>query len=192
MLSGVYVDHTGDPSWAQRAVAGVLPPASGLDEEGRPVGAALCGHAALRHAIGPRWRRGAGGPIEVAIGLRRSVKPVRGYRFVRLARLEERTDDLRTPPRLRLPDALAELVVAAGDGLDVVGLVADAAQSRCVTTREVIDALAQRPRVAGRTRLMAVLDDVAAGSSSASSCSSSRTSSAPTGCRSPSASSRTW
>lgn len=167
VVDGVYVDHTGELTWAQRAVAGVLHAASGLDPQARPVGAALSGHAALRHAIGLSWRREAGGPIEVAVGLHRSVAPVRGYRFVRRARLEERTDFMRTPPRLRLPEALAELVIGAGDVLEVVGLVADAAQSRCVTVEAVLDALADRPRVAGRTRLMNVLQDVAAGSCSA-------------------------
>ena len=167
VVDGIYVDHTGELTWAQRAVAGVLHAASGLDPEARPVGAALSGHAALRHAIGPSWRRGAGRPIEVAVGLDRTVVPILGYRFVRRARLEERTDSLRTPPRLRPPDALAELVIEAEDVLDVVGLVADAAQSRCVAVEDVLDALAGRPRVAGRTRLVNVLQDVAAGTSSA-------------------------
>jgi hypothetical protein len=167
VVDGVYVDHTGELTWARKAMAGVLHAASGLDAQARPVGAALSGHAALRHAIGPSWRRGAGGPIEVAVGVHRSVAPVRGYRFVRRARLDERTDSLRTPPRLRLPDALAELVIGAEDVLDVVGLVADAAQSRYVTPQAVLDALADRPRVPGRARKLAVLQDVAAGTSSA-------------------------
>ncbi len=88
LVAGVYVHHTGDPTWEQRAVAGVLHAASGLDGEGRPLGAALGGHAALRHAIGAGWRRGAGGPIEICIDERRSLRRISGYRFVRVAHLK--------------------------------------------------------------------------------------------------------
>jgi hypothetical protein len=47
MLPGVYVNHTGDPTWLQRAWAGVLyywP-------------AALAGASAMRVTAGPRWRQ---------------------------------------------------------------------------------------------------------------------------------------
>ena len=90
-------------------MAGVLHASSGLDEEHRPIGAALGGHAALRHAIGPGWRRGWGSPIVVCIDVRRSVQQVRGYRFVRVNRLDEKVDWMRTPPRLRPAEAALDL-----------------------------------------------------------------------------------
>ncbi len=167
MIDGIYVDHTGEPSWDQRAMAGVLHAASALDEQHRPVGAALGGHAALRHAIGPGWRRGNDAPVVVCIGDRRSVRKVNGYRFVRVSGLAARVDLMRTPPRLRPEEATVDLVLAADDLLDVVGVVADACQSRAVDATQVMAALARRPRVAERQELAAVLADVATGTCSA-------------------------
>jgi hypothetical protein len=167
VVPGVYVDHTGPTTWEQRAMAGVLHAATGLDDDRRPVGAALGGHAALRAAIGPAWRPARGLPVEVVIEAGRARRPLRGYRFVRVADLVPRVDPVRTPPRLRLPEALADLALAADDELEVVQTVADACQSRMVGAAEVRAAVAGRARVRGRKALLAVLDDVAAGTSSA-------------------------
>jgi len=137
LFDGIYVDHTGPPTWDQRAMAGVLHAASGLDDERRPLGAALGEHAAPRHAVGPGWRRGKGSPIVVCIDVRRSVRQVKGYRFVRLTHLDERVDWMRTPPRLRPAEAVFDLTLAADDLLDAVGVLADACQTRCVDATEV-------------------------------------------------------
>ncbi|GAA1476882.1 hypothetical protein GCM10009623_13280 [Nocardioides aestuarii] len=166
VFPGIYLNHTGPTTWEQRAMAGVLHGATELDHNLRPVGAALAGHAALRSAIGPGWRsRGDG--IEVAIEHGRSRERVRGYRFVRVTDLATRTDDVRTPPRLRLPEALADLAIGAGDELEVVQTVADACQSRMVSAHEVRQSVERRGRVRGRQALLAVLDDVAGGTCSA-------------------------
>ena len=56
VLPGVYVDHTGPLTWEQRASAGVLHAARGLDADLRPVGAALAGHwptPGRRTRVGP-------------------------------------------------------------------------------------------------------------------------------------------
>lgn len=166
VIDGVYVDHTGPPSWEQRAMAGVLHGATGLDDDLRPVGAALAGHSALRAAIGPGWRTPRG-VVEVAIEQGRSRQPVRGYRFVRATGLTAKVDQLRTPPRLRLPEALADLAIGAGDELEVVQTVADACQSRMVSAEQVRDVVRGRGRVKDRRALLAVLDDVAGGTCSA-------------------------
>lgn len=166
VIDGVYVDHTGDPSWEQRAMAGVLHAASAIDEHRRPLGAALGGHAALRHAIGAGWRRGNASPVEVCVDARRTVRPVRGFRFVRATRLDERVDWMRTPPRLRPAEAVLDLALSAGDLLDAVGVVADACQSRCVEAADVVAALRRRPRVTNRRELADALADVAAGTCS--------------------------
>ncbi len=167
LFNGIYVNHSGEPTGEQRAMAGVLHASSGLDEEHRPIGAALGGHAALRHAIGPGWRRGWGSPIVVCIDVRRSVRQVRGYRFVRVNRLDEKVDWMRTPPRLRPAEAALDLALAAGDLLDAVGVLADACQSRCVDAAGIASALHGRPRVSNRGELAAVLTDVATGTCSA-------------------------
>lgn len=167
VTAGVYVDHTGPLTWEQRAMAGVLHGASGLDHGLRPVGAALAGHSALRAAVGPSWRHQGGRPIEVAVEHGRTRRPVRGYRFVRVADLAGRVDDLRTPPRLRLPEATADLAIAAVDELEAVQLVADAWQTRMVDPGQVARVVAARKRVRGRAALLEVLEDVAGGTCSA-------------------------
>lgn len=167
LLPGVYVDHTGTPTWEQRAVAGVLY-AGRLDPSMRPVQAALGGASAIRAALGAPWR---GAPdaatVTVCIDERRSVTPRRGYRFVRTAGLVARTDWLRTPPRLVPAEAALDLALGAPDLLSAVGLVADACQTRCVVPEQIHEALARRPRVPGRAALSGVLGDLADGTSSA-------------------------
>ena len=146
VVDGVYVNHTGELNPDQRAMAGVLVAASGLDEDARPVGAALGGHAALRHAVGPSWKRGSGQPIAICIDVRRSVGPQAGYRFVRVNRLAERVDRMRTPPRLRPAEAALDLALDGEDLLEAVQIIADACQSRCTSAGDIGAALARRPR----------------------------------------------
>jgi len=167
VLPGVYVAHTGPPTWEQRAVAGVLY-AGSLDHQLRPVAAALAGHAALRAAVGASWRHHRDrAPIWVCIDHRRTVATRRGYRFVRTAGLEQRVDWLRTPPRLRPAEAALDLALGAPDQLAAVGLLADACQSRCVAASEILAAQAARPRVTGRAMLDGALTDIADGTCSA-------------------------
>ncbi len=56
--------------------------------------------------------------------------------------------------------------LAAEDLLEVVSVVADACQSRCVSAEDIIVALGKRARVVGRADLRAVLTDLAAGTCS--------------------------
>jgi hypothetical protein len=167
LLPGVYVDHTGTPTWAQRAVAGVLY-AGRLDPSLRPVDAALGGASAIRAALGAPWRGAPdAAPLTVLIDDRRSVTSQRGYRFVRAAGLASRADWLRTPPRLHPAEAGLDLALDAPDLLSAVGLVADACQTRCVTPDQIRDALAGRPRVSGRAAMTGMLGDLAEGTCSA-------------------------
>ena len=71
LLPGVFVDHTGKPTWLQRAWAGVL-----FYEP-----AALAGMSALRAVAGPGWRRHPDHrPIEIVVDVSRTVRPTDGYR----------------------------------------------------------------------------------------------------------------
>lgn len=74
---------------------------------------------------------------------------------------------MRTPPRLQPAEAVADLALAARDLLDVVGIVADACQSRCLAAADVAAALERRPRIPNRRELIAVLADIATGTCSA-------------------------
>jgi len=167
LLPGTYADHTGPPTWDQRAIAGVLY-AGRLDDALRPVGAALGAGAAIRAAVGSGWRHAPdSAPITVCIDHRRSIGPHRGYRFVRTAGLEDRVDWLRTPPRMHPAEAALDLALGARDLLAAVGRIADACQTRCVTASQIGDALDRRPRVTGRSVLADVIGDIAAGTCSA-------------------------
>lgn len=165
IIPRVFVNHTGSPTWEQRAIAGVLH-AGGPDAGLRVVGAALGGQAALRAAVGEGWRRLGAGPIEVCISDRRSLQPIRGYRFVRYAQLDCRVDWMRTPPRLQPAEAALDLVLREADPLNAVGVLADACQSRCLDAHGVMDALSRRARVPDRARWRELLIDLAEGTSS--------------------------
>ena len=166
LIDGVYVAHTGEPTWEQRAVAGVLH-ACRLDHELWPIDAALGGHAAIRNAVTGPWRHHRkDAPIMVCVDLRRTIRPVRGFRFARVNHLQERVEWNRMPPRLKAAEAALDLALDAGDPLDAVGMLADACQTRCVTAPQITSALEGRGRVAGRAELTAILTDIGNGTCS--------------------------
>ena len=168
LLPGVFVNHSGLPTWQQRAIGGVML-AGRISRDLRMTGAALGGHSALRAALGHQWRHGGGesAPIIVCISDRRSHQPVPGYRFVRRARLSDVADQLVTPPRLRPEEAVLDVVGGLADPVDGVGILADLCQSRRVSSAQVLSALEGRAKFSGRRRLGRVLADLAAGTSSA-------------------------
>lgn len=63
---------------------------------------------------------------------------------MRVFGLADKVDALRTPPRLLLPEAVADLAIAAPDELEVVQIVADACQSRMVVAAGTCSALEHR------------------------------------------------
>lgn len=157
VLPGVYLDHTGEPSWVQRAWAGVLfcwP-------------AALSHESAVRAAAGPGWRRHSDrGPIHLAVtsGRKRLAPP--GYVVHRMRDLPGRVQVNPGPPRVRLEEAVLDLASDARTEFDVVGILADICQSRRTTAQRLLDRLAVRRRLAGRDWIAAVLADVADGTCS--------------------------
>ncbi len=158
ILAGVYVEHTGAPTWSQRAWAGVL----------HAWPAALCGESALRIEDGP-GRRGFDelGPIHVAIDRKRNVCDVEGVVVHRLAHLDDKVLWNRTPPRLRIEEAAIDVAAAAGREIDVIAVIANAVGSRRTTVERLQGALRGRQRIAHRAFLAAVLDDLALGACSA-------------------------
>ena len=78
---GVYVDHTGEPTWLQRAWGAVLAcsrPDGGASGSG--LGAALAGPSAMRAADGPGRVGEVRGPVHVAVPLHRRVVAPAGVR----------------------------------------------------------------------------------------------------------------
>ncbi len=169
LLPGVYADHTGDPTWLQRAWAAVLYAADGSDLSS----AALCGGSAVRAHEGP-GRKGADQTrIEVAIAHRRRVARQPGVRVRRVGWLD---DDhvvwTQSPPRQRYEAALLDVAVEmlAQPGprrhLDAVGVLSRAVGGRRTTAARLAAALAGRVRATERAWLAGVLDDIAAGTCS--------------------------
>jgi hypothetical protein len=151
---GVYVDHTGQPSWSQHAWAAVLyywP-------------AVLDGASALT-AFGVRVA-GARQPsprIEVAIDRSRSVTGEVGIAFTRRADFEKQAQMNLCPPRVRVEHALLTVASRLQCADEAVGVLADACQSRHTTPDRLLEALRKRPKLRRRQLLLSVLEDVTSG-----------------------------
>lgn len=157
LLPGVYLDHTGEPAWLQRAWAGVL--------YYQP--AALAGSSALRAISGPGRRpHDDDGVVWIAVASGRHVTARPGYGIRYLADYEDQVLEHTHPPRMRLEEACLDLVAATGSKLDRIQLVAGVCQSRRTTPHRLLVALERRARMPDRRWLEAVLRDVAGGTCS--------------------------
>jgi len=152
---GVFVDHTGQPTWLQRAWGGVL-----LVD-----GSALGGASALRAFEGPGSRRSEV-VIEVLVDRDRKAADREGVRVRRMAGLEERVLWNVGPPRLRYEEAVLEVAGSAQGELATVGELARGVQSRRTTASRLLDRLAERERYPRRAWVEKVLRDVADGTCS--------------------------
>ena len=153
---GVYVDHTGDPTWLQRAWAAVLfcwP-------------AALAAESAMRAADGPGRRDAQEGPIRVVISRDRRVVAPSAISVVRTFDLDDRVLWNLGPPRMRYDEAALDVALVARGEFGAIGAVARAVQSQHTTATRMRAALDARSRAPRRDFLAAVLDDVAAGACS--------------------------
>lgn len=155
VFDGVFLNHTGPPTWEQRAWAAVLchwP-------------AALRGSSALRgHRLRLAGRPAAGGErIEVAVAACRCPKPAPGVAVRRIQAFEENAQLHLGPPRLRLERALLEVASEASDEAGAVAVLADAAQTRRTTPARLLRHLEEMPRLRHRRLLAAILADVATG-----------------------------
>ena len=99
---GVYVDHTGEPTWLQRAWGAVL----------------LCRPAALSHQSALRMVEGPGTNrstriIELSVPHERRPAPPAGIEVHRVRRLEGRVMWQVGPPRVRYEEAALDVAAAA-------------------------------------------------------------------------------
>jgi hypothetical protein len=154
MLPGVYVTHTGEPTWIQRAWSAVL----------FAWPAALYGESALRAAQGTGQH--PNDCIHVAVGRNRGLSAPPGVRLHRMEHLAQRVMWNATPPRVRYEDALLDVAVSARTDVDVVGILASAVQSRRTTAKRVLAVLDGRPRTPRRRWVREVLSDIAEGTCS--------------------------
>ncbi|MCU1536902.1 MAG: hypothetical protein JWP82_1253 [Humibacillus sp.] len=174
---GVYVDHTGVPTWDERAWAAVLAcwpaalaGASALRAHGLRSEMALAGRD-LRvrgfEAVRPGGRPAAPDPVVVAVDHARRVTAPDGVVVVRRVGLEGRALLQLGPPRLRLEEALLDVASDATTPADAVAMLADACQEGRTTAARLAQSLHARGRLTHRKTLLVVLDDVATGALSA-------------------------
>lgn len=153
---GVYLNHTGGPTWLERAWAGVL----------HAWPAALSGQSALRAHEGPGKTTRDLTTIEVAIDQKRTVIAPAGMRVRRIDRLSERALWNVGPPRLRYEDAAVDVAARAASDLDAVSALADMVQSRRSTAARLAAEVASRTRIPRRDWMRDVLTDIADGTCS--------------------------
>ncbi len=156
LLPGVFVNHTGEPTWIQRAWAGTLFYAP----------AALGKTSALRAANGPGWRPELeADPIIITVGEDRHVQSRAGYLVCRQVGFDQRVL-AGHPPRVRIEQAVLDVAAEARSTMDALEAIAEACRSRRTTPGRLLETMGQRKRLRRRTWLAAVLHDVAEGTSS--------------------------
>ena len=153
---GIYIEHTGPPTWQQKAWAAVLY-ADGV----------LCGPSALRAADGPgRSSDDRDSVVHVAIRAERRVRPQPGLRVVRRRGLEDMALWNTSPPRQRYEDAALDVALESSGDMEALAVLAEGCQGRRTTAARLRASLDSRARAPRRSWLSAVLDDIAAGSCS--------------------------
>lgn len=157
VLPGVFVDHTGEPTWLQRAWAGCLYYGP----------AALAGPSALRAVAGPGWQHhDDAGPVHLAIDASRRCADAPGYRVRRVVRLETKVQWNLSPPRIRVEEAALDEALRQPTRFAMIGVLADVCQSRRTTAQRMLEAAGQRDRLADRAWLCGILADIADGTCS--------------------------
>jgi hypothetical protein len=153
---GVFVDHTGELTWLQRAWAGVL----------YAWPAALVDVSALRAAEGSGGAQAPDGDIHVGIDSARRVVGRSGLVIERRRALEPLVLWNLGPPRIRYEEAVLDVALAAASDLDAIAVLASACGGRRTTAARLADSVATRARVPRRDWVTAVLRDVAQGTCS--------------------------
>lgn len=144
-----FIDHTGEPTWRQRAWVAVL-------GAGR---AALCLDSASTTPD-------EDAPIQVAIAEGRRVAPLAGVRLHRMPDLEARVRWTSSPACLRPEHNALEIAHRARDELDVVRALTDEVNARRTTPERLRQALRARARMRRRAFVEAVIADLEAGTCS--------------------------
>jgi hypothetical protein len=166
VLAGVFVTHTGELTWDQRAWAATL--------WAEPAALALT--SAVRAAGGrPTYLPGesaTAGPLHLLISSGRQLKPPDWIRLHGCAAIDPAVNWSTSPPRQREEEAALDLAVAHLSGtsrwrhLNAVAALAEPIQSRRTTPARMLAALERRQRIAHRALLAGVIADIDAGATS--------------------------
>ena len=150
---GVYLTHTGTPTWSQRSWAAIL----------------YAGRAAL-HLDSALHRPGKDtpppGPIHVAIDWKRRVVPRAGVLVHRVRELEDLVQWNLSPPRVRVEAAAVEVAHRASDDLAAISALATAVGARRTTGPRLLGEIERRGRLRRRTLLTALVEDLENGTHS--------------------------
>ncbi len=155
LRQGCYLNHTGVPTWNQRAWAAVLavwPAALSRDSALRACGMKRCGV-------------GESAPIRVAIDRSRGGRTPSGIVVERVADYEGWVRTTTSPPRVRLDHAVLQVASRSSEE-NAVAVISDAVSTRRTTAARLAGALADMKRLSQRSFLAAVLDDVGEGAHS--------------------------
>lgn len=150
---GVYLTHTGSPTWSQRSWAAVL-------YAGR---SALYLESALHQ---PGKDAALSGPIDVAVDWSRRVASQPGLRVHRVRGLEDKVRWNLSPPRVRIEVAAVEVAHRATDDLAAISVLAAVVGSRRTVATRLRTAIEQRARLRRRTMLTQLLRDLDRGTHS--------------------------
>jgi hypothetical protein len=153
---GVFINHTGELTWQQRAWAAVL----------WAWPAALSHDSALRALDGPGKKGRDDALIHVAVAAERRVVAPEGVRVHRMTHFADRVQWNKHPPRIRFEQAVIDTAADAATDQDAIAVLADAVNARRTTARRLGEALADRARVPRREWLAGILADVDAGTCS--------------------------
>ncbi len=154
----VYVDHTGELTWRQRAWAAVLyaGPLAALDRE-----------SAIRADAGPGWRGlDERQPIRVAVAADRTVRDVPDVRVRRVTDLEVKVRWAASPPRMLVEEATLDYALSRTDDHAAFEVLAATVRARCTTAQRLLDTVEGRDRISRRRWLVAVLVDIRDGTCS--------------------------
>ncbi len=153
---GVFVNHTGELTWLQRAWLGV--------QVAWP--AALSHDSAIRAVDGPGRKGRDDSLIHLVVHRDRAIRPPAGYRLHRMSGFPANVHWNASPPRVRVEEALIDVAAAKPDDFDAIAVLADAVRARRTTPDRLRAALEARQRVARRYFLVGVLNDLARGTCS--------------------------
>lgn len=157
LLPGVYLNHTGEPTWLQRAWAATLLAGD----------SALCHETALRAADGPGKSRRDESIIHVAIDRdRRILSPADWLVVHRVADFEDKVRRNASPPTVRIEHALVDVAAEAATDFAAIGALTDAVSARLTTADRILTALEARSRIPRRAFLRGVISDIRDGTHS--------------------------
>lgn len=150
---GVYLSHTGAPTWSQRSWAAVL-------YAGR---SALHLESALHQ---PGKDAAPNGPIDVAVDWTRRVVPRPGLRVHRVGELEDKVQWNLSPPRVRIEVAAVGVAHRAADDLAAISALAAVVGSRRTLASRLRAEIDRRGRLRRRAMLTDLLVDLERGTHS--------------------------